>query len=779
MKRTFCKLLTLALSVLLLLPSMVFAEPERDEAVTATTADIWDGSIADGFAGGTGTEDDPFLITNGAELAYFGYTVNVERNRYTGQYLKLANDIYLNDTTNWQEWGSMDASGSVIAPANEWTAIGINDNSDYPNSWPSLFNATFDGDGHFVSGIYINNELDNQGLFGYAPCCTIKNLGVIDSYISGRNEVGAIAGKMLAYPLPSYILNCYNYGTIHGEVEVGGIVGAHNNVVDSCFNMGAVTGGTDVAGIVGTGKNITNCFNAGDIRLSGTDSGTPDMGGIVGYLWGTAENCYNVGTIYAENRWNGGIVGFNDGTISNCYYLDTCGGLNEEGTSLTDAQMQDAASFIGFDFDTVWTMSGDADYLYPELINTPLWAEPVSNIWDGSIADGFAGGTGTEDDPFLITNGAELAYFGYTVNVERNRYTGQYLKLANDIYLNDTTNWQEWGSMDASGSVIAPANEWTAIGINDNSDYPNSWPSLFNATFDGDGHFVSGIYINNELDNQGLFGYAPCCTIKNLGVIDSYISGRNEVGAIAGKMLAYPLPSYILNCYNYGTIHGEVEVGGIVGAHNNVVDSCFNMGAVTGGTDVAGIVGTGKNITNCFNAGDIRLSGTDSGTPDMGGIVGYLWGTAENCYNVGTIYAENRWNGGIVGFNDGTISNCYYLDTCGGLNEEGTSLTDAQMQDAASFIGFNFDTVWTMAGDADYLYPELINTPLWTEPATDIRMGDVNFSGEVLADDALLVLRYSLGLCSLNANQLEVADMNGDSFVNAIDALLILGVALS
>ena len=380
--------------------------------------------------------------------------------------------------------------------------------------------------------------------------------------------------------------------------------------------------------------------------------------------------------------------------------------------------------------------------------------QTTADIWDGSVADGFAGGTGTEDDPYLITNGAELAYLCYTVNVERNRYDGEFIKLANNIYLNDTTNWQEWGSTDADNNIIAPANEWTAIGIEDYSDYPNTWPSMIRATFDGAGHFVSGIYINNELNNQGLFGYNPCCTFKNLGVIDSYIAGRNEVGAIAGNIIAAPNPAYIYNCYNYGTVRGWNDVGGIAGAHNSIVDSCFNMG-------------------------DVRLTGVTSGDPDMGGIVSYLWGTAENCYNIGTIQAENRWDGGIVGFNDGTVVNCYYLDTCGGLNEEGTSLTGEQMQNAASFVGFDFNAVWTMDGDADYLYPELINTPLWEEPAADIMMGDVNFSGEVLVDDALLVLRYSMSLTEFDDDQLEVADINGDGIVNSMDALLILRMVIA
>ena len=69
-----------------------------------------------------------------------------------------------------------------------------------------------------------------------------------------------------------------------------------------------------------------------------------------------------------------------------------------------------------------------------------------SAIWDGSIAAGFAGGSGTEDDPYLISNGSELAYLAQQVN-SGNRYENVHFKLTNDIYLNDTTDWELWAAL--------------------------------------------------------------------------------------------------------------------------------------------------------------------------------------------------------------------------------------------------------------------------------------------------------------------------------------------
>ena len=65
------------------------------------------------------------------------------------------------------------------------------------------------------------------------------------------------------------------------------------------------------------------------------------------------------------------MVGFNGdyATVANSYYLDTCCVCeNEYGTALTDKQMQASDSLTGFDFAEVWTMEGNPNYPYPELI---------------------------------------------------------------------------------------------------------------------------------------------------------------------------------------------------------------------------------------------------------------------------------------------------------------------------------------------------------------------------------------------------------------------------
>ena len=85
-----------------------------------------------------------------------------------------------------------------------------------------------------------------------------------------------------------------------------------------------------------------------------------------------------------------------------------------------------------------------------------------SAIWDGSIAAGFAGGSGTEDDPYLISNGSELAYLAQQVN-SGNSYENVHFKLTNDIYLNDTTDWELWGKTGSASAGKADTRDGSAI----------------------------------------------------------------------------------------------------------------------------------------------------------------------------------------------------------------------------------------------------------------------------------------------------------------------------
>lgn len=179
-------LLGLAALVWIAVPVSARAEGE--------TVDTWDGkTIADGFAAGDGTQDNPFQIETAAQLAYFAKAVN-EGNWYDGEYIILKNNIDLNNQ--------------------EWTPIGI---------YRSSFRGNFDGGDHTVTGMLISNSsADYVGLFGE---CTrhninsaIKNITVKNSDIHGKRFVGAIVGRAEEINIE----NCRSIGnTINSEKMLG------------------------------------------------------------------------------------------------------------------------------------------------------------------------------------------------------------------------------------------------------------------------------------------------------------------------------------------------------------------------------------------------------------------------------------------------------------------------------------------------------------------------------------------------------------------------------
>lgn len=95
-------------------------------------------------------------------------------------YAVLQADISLNDTSDWENWGS-------CAPASAWTPIGSEERP---------FKGGFDGNSHTISGVYIQSTADCQGLFGVVNfVTTVKNLNLEQSYISGTEYVGGICGR--------------------------------------------------------------------------------------------------------------------------------------------------------------------------------------------------------------------------------------------------------------------------------------------------------------------------------------------------------------------------------------------------------------------------------------------------------------------------------------------------------------------------------------------------------------------------------------------------------
>ncbi len=166
----------------------------------------------------------------------------------------------------------------------------------------------------------------------------------------------------------SDISNCYSTGTVSGGGEsIGGLVGENGGTISTCYSTGTITGGEGgywLGGLVGynTSGTISDCYSTGPVS-SGDNAIC--HGGLVGINYGgSISNCYSTGIVTVVGDYVDGLVGWNEegGTISNCYFLTGSGPADGNGMPLTDGQMKQQASFVGWDFDTIWIICEGISY---------------------------------------------------------------------------------------------------------------------------------------------------------------------------------------------------------------------------------------------------------------------------------------------------------------------------------------------------------------------------------------------------------------------------------
>ena len=292
---------------------------------------------------GKGTVDEPYQISNRAELYWFAGLVNGTLPDGGGKNLSANAILTANIIVNT---GVLDANKNLVSKSDltEWKPIGTR--------W-SPYTGTFDGQGYTISGLYFNNPTSSYvGLFGSIGANgKISNVGVLDSYfqfsalgggVCGENYgtvrdckntgsvrgISTIGGVCGLNEKGGIIENSFNEGTVSGTgdnaQQVGGVSGYNNGTIKSCYNTASVSGKESVGGVCGFNSvgTTTNCFN------EGTVSGQTFVGGVCGNGYGVATtNCFNEGTVSGQS-YVGGVCGYgNGGTITNCYYLsDTAKG---------------------------------------------------------------------------------------------------------------------------------------------------------------------------------------------------------------------------------------------------------------------------------------------------------------------------------------------------------------------------------------------------------------------------------------------------------------------
>lgn len=235
------------------------------------------------YAGGTGSESDPFQIATAEALQHL-----CAAPAEWSLHFVLLEDV--------------DLEGAELTPIGEEA---------------TPFTGVFDGQGHVIRNGFID-QVDNPyvGLFGWVgETGVVCRLGVEDVPVSGSLDLRdyTYVGGLVAHNRGT-IADCYATGPVDGQYVVGGLVSLNDGTIENCHATGAVGGARHIGGLVGLSYGtITGCHAAGPI------SGARYVGGLAGTnIEGVIADCYATGAVNGSLNV-GGLVGSCSGAVSNCY----------------------------------------------------------------------------------------------------------------------------------------------------------------------------------------------------------------------------------------------------------------------------------------------------------------------------------------------------------------------------------------------------------------------------------------------------------------------------
>jgi len=270
---------------------------------------------------GSGTEQDPYIITEAEQLELIARKINAGKEGYNGSdvYYELGKDIDLAAYPNWRPIGNV---------YGYWVP-----------SWhqrDSSFKANFDGKGYKIRNLTITSRNDltingspyrgmGTGLFGVINGGTVQNLGLENVNITADGDgVGGIAGQL------------WGLGIIRNSYVAGGVIKTTTSI--------SATDDRAYGGIAGrVSGNINYCYSTADIFVNtvSTSSGIISVGGIAGHVFndvayeapGSVKNSIALGQVVSNKGQTGftGRIAYGDGILTNNFAFS--GMLNKDNNT--------------------------------------------------------------------------------------------------------------------------------------------------------------------------------------------------------------------------------------------------------------------------------------------------------------------------------------------------------------------------------------------------------------------------------------------------------------
>jgi hypothetical protein len=287
--------------------------------------------------------------------------------------------------------------------------------------------------------------------------------------------------------------------------------------------------------------------------------------------------------------------------------------------------------------------------------------------YEGLGSGGFAGGSGTLEDPYLIATAVQLLKINSDVG-----YLNKHYKQISDIDLDDLLE------LDLTDLRII--------------DYETrGWSPIvtFAGSYDGNGYLIRNLTIERpDFTAVGLFASLnDGGELIKIGLVDVDINGWLDVGGLVGINNG----GIIENCYVMGTVSAD-ESGGfsnaglLVGSNNGgTIKSSYAIGSVNGkGGNVGGLIGKNigspigrsdgdemANILNSYAHVTVEAGHPSITAAAIGGLVGYNTGSIRKSFATGSVVGVGNRVGGLVGHNAGSIDNSYAEGiVAGGGNNE-------------------------------------------------------------------------------------------------------------
>lgn len=769
------------------------------------------------FGGGRGTEENPYLLQNIAHLEELRDSLATKEGWSKNKFFKVSAhisglDFALSPSKQTRFMGYLDGAGYSIKM-----------NIANKDADAALFVYTENASIHDLQTSGSVAGKDNAA----GVCANAINCDIYNCFNSAKIS-GDCAAGIVANSTKGNLYGLCNSGTISGSTFAGGVIGKVSDIdgsirISDLVNSGYVTGKT-AAGLIGDAERLSASYAFNRLINYGSVCGSSEAYPYIftsqfsGYSY--KDSYYDIQITRNGKCATGEFPGASIGTdimpttslegqymlfpadenavfvpsfvigMRNCELLGMMPTFeNEELSSF----VQTSPSLLSSGRLKLHKIGDSEEYTklsdlvstsdVPALLYQKSEFDDVRETYITIASIPFSSGDGSADDPYLISNLADLQSLADLI--EANKVTDKYYVTSKE------NNWSYNKHFKLTADILGDGTASSIV-----TDAIASVENPFQGVFDGDGHTIK-ISINNQNRNyQALFASIESgAVIENL-IVTGIVKGKMCVAGVVASATAQKTGDtpIIRNVINVADVTSSSEaIGGICGKSSAVIEDCANSGNITITLDsnpyyTGGIVGyTSANITRCVNTGNVY------GHRRVGGICGAAMsdgaqGLVMDCINYGMVYsqcppsADYAYLGGVVGSADkfdiktslnlnrvwsrntinvdavvgsltnGDVKDCYYDKQVSVLSSEyATGLLTNEFSDLP-IDAFNYNSG---------LYPTL-NSPLSKEKLPTLASSSLNLfinEDKTVYDEISKVMNY--GDVNVADNTIKWTSKNG------------------